>query len=483
MSCVAPCRVYTCPVARISEFNPGRKISAAFLITILVGTVLLMLPASRSGAAVATSFDVVAPHAIPTGVPVFGPSFADGAPLSIALFTAASATSVTGLIVVDTGSYWSAFGQAVIFLLIELGGIGTMTMVTLFASALRKRATFEDRAIAKVWFGLTPREVRHSVGQIVVASLLLQLGFAFLNSLYLWFSGHATSPLQAMAHGVFLTGSAFNNAGFAPYQDSLMSFSTEPFLLLSLGALIVIGGLGFPVWLMLYRNGWHWWKWGMTTRIMLLGTAAAIVFGWVAITVLEWHNPHTFGAMPVPERLLNGLFSSISPRTAGFNSVDISQQYPETWLITDGLMLIGGGPAGTAGGLKITTAIVVMATLWGEIRGAHAINILGWRLARSAQRQALAVLSLFFGLVAVGAFLLMLFTPFNLNQCLFEICSALGTVGLSTGITPLLPVAAQFMVIIFMILGRIGPLTLAAALATRRRPVAYELPRDHPLIG
>lgn len=475
--------VYTYPVARISEFNPGRKISAAFLITILVGTVLLMLPASRSGTAVAVTFDIVTPRTIPAGIPVCGPAFAGGAPLSVALFTAASATSVTGLIVVDTGSYWSAFGQAVILALIELGGIGTMTVVTLLASTLRKRATFEDRAIAKVWFGLTPREVRHSVAQIVVASFLLQLVFSLFNSLYLWFSGHATSPLQAVAHGVFLTGSAFNNAGFAPYVDSLMSFSADPFLLLSLAALIVIGGLGFPVWLVLYHNGLHWWKWGMTTRITLLGTAVAIVFGWVAITALEWHNPDTLGAMPVPERILNGLFSSVSPRTAGFNSLDISQQYPETWLITDGLMLIGGGPAGTAGGMKITTVTVVMATLWGEIRGAHAINILGWRLARSAQRQALAVFSLFSGLVAVGTFLLMLFTPFNLNQCLFEICSALGTVGLSTGITPMLPVAAQFMVVIFMILGRVGPLTLAAALATRKRPVAYELPRDHPLIG
>ena len=262
----------------------------AFLTTILVGTLLLMLPASRSGAEVALSYNFVSPAAAPSGVPVFGPSFPGGAPLSVALFTTVSASSVTGLIVVDTGSYWSVFGQTVILILIELGGIGTMTIVTLVASAIRKRATSQDRAIAKVWFGMNPRAVRRSVGEIVAASLILQTIFAIFNSLYLWFSGHAQSPATAIFHGIFLTGSAFNNAGFAPYQDSLMSFSAEPILLVSLALLIIIGGLGFPVWLALYHDGWRWWKWSMHTRIMMLGTGIAILAGWVFITALEWRN-------------------------------------------------------------------------------------------------------------------------------------------------------------------------------------------------
>ena len=455
----------------------------AFLTTILVGTLLLMLPASRSGSEVALSYNFVSPAAAPSGVPVFGPSFPGGAPLSVALFTTVSASSVTGLIVVDTGSYWSVFGQTVILILIELGGIGTMTIVTLVASAIRKRATSQDRAIAKVWFGMNPRAVRRSVGEIVAASLILQTIFAIFNSLYLWFSGHAQSPATAIFHGIFLTGSAFNNAGFAPYQDSLMSFSAEPILLVSLALLIIIGGLGFPVWLALYHDGWRWWKWSMHTRIMMLGTGIAILAGWVFITALEWRNPATLGSLPAPERVWNGFFASVSPRTAGFNSMDITSQKPETWLITDMLMIVGGGPAGTAGGLKITTITVVMTTVWGEIRGVQAINILGRRLARSAQRSALAVLTLFGAIVSLGTLLLMLLTPFTLSQCLFEVSSALGTVGLSTGITMSLPTAAQLMLIVFMIIGRIGPLTLAAALATRKRPVAYELPRDHPLIG
>lgn len=449
----------------------------------MAGTFLLMLPISRSGAEVDTVFSLVAPHKVPYGIPVFGPAFPGGAPMSLALFTTVSASTVTGLVLVDTGTYWSFFGQGVILVLIELGGIGTMTIVTLVASALRKRATNEDRDLAKVWFGMSPREVRRSVFLIVAASLVLQFFFGVFNSLHLWLSGQITSPGLAVFQGFFLTGSAFNNAGFAPYEDSLMRYNGDPFLILSLGLLIIIGGLGFPVWLALFRQKMRWWKWSMHTRIMMLGTVFFLLIGWLFITILEWNNPETLGSMPIGDRLVNGFFASVSPRTAGFNSMDISAQNQETWVFTDILMLIGGGPAGTAGGLKITTFMVVLATLWGEVRGATAINILGLRLARSAQRQALAVFSLFTGLVAGGTFLMMLATPFNLSMSLFEVTSALGTVGLSTGITSELPILMQVMLVFFMIIGRIGPLTLAAAIAVRKRPIAYELPKDHPLIG
>lgn len=469
------------------RLNPSRIIILAFLATVLFGAFLLTLPVSRSGASEDVVFQFfnngLPSSATPNHVHTFGPSFPGGAPLSVALFTAASATSVTGLIVVDTASYWSPFGQAVILTLIELGGIGTMTIVSLVALNLRG-ASSETRELASTSLGGAPvGSVKRTVRNIIWFSLALQLVFALILSLHLGLSGITKNPREAIFHGLFLTGSAFNNAGFALNGDSLMSFRNDPIVLLSLALLIIVGGIGFPVWSVLAHRGPHWWKLNMNARIMLVGTLAAILAGWVLIAALEWDNPGTLGPENPGSKLLNAFFASVSPRTAGFNSMDIAAQSPETWLVTDILMLIGGGPAGTAGGLKITTVTVVIATLWGEVRGAEAINILGLRLARSAQRQALAVFSLFAVLVGVASFLLMLATPYTLNQSLYEVSSAIATVGLSTGITPSLPVKIQFMLALLMMVGRLGPLTLATAIGTRRRKIGYELPKDRPLIG
>lgn len=474
------------------RLKSSRKVILAFLITVLVGAILLWLPVSRTGASESVIFsqpvsgvsdsDSVTKGRIPKQLPVFGPALPGGAPASVALFTAASATCVTGLIVVDTGTYWSPFGQAVLLILFELGGIGTMTVVSLVGLSLRK-VTSDTREIASQSLGGAPLGgVKRTVMAIIGFAAAVQVVFATILCLRLGLSGRASWP-KSLFYGLFLSDSAFNNAGFTPWLNSVSAFDHDPVVLMSLAALIIIGGLGFPVWAILGIRGPHWWRLNMNARIVLFGTAFLIVAGTIVMALMEWNNPATLGNQGSGAKLLNAFFTAVSPRTAGFNSIDIAGESPATWLVTDVLMIIGAGPAGTAGGLKITTTAVVLATMWGEVRGAAAINILGLRLARSAQRQALSVFSLFAGLIWVAAFLIMLDTPWGLNRSLFEAISALGTVGLSTGITPYLPVEIQALLALLMLVGRLGPLTLATALGTRRRKLAYELPKDYPLIG
>lgn len=479
----------------VGSLKPSRVVIVACLLTVLAGTLLLCLPAARTGASEdailgsspaipAAAPSGMAPHEnAPQKVPTWGFALAGGAPVSVALFTAVSATCVTGLVVVDTGSYWSPFGQTVLLGLMELGGIGTMTVVSLVSLALR-RATSDTREVAAHSLGGVPLGgVKRTVAAILGFSLVVQVFFGVILALRLTVSGKALDVGTAVFHGFFLAASAFNNAGFAPWADSVSCFNHDPVVLGSLAILILVGGLGFPVWAVLWARGPRWWRWNLNARIMLVGTVVLVLGGTVLIAALEWNNPATLGTQDPGTRILNAFFTAVSPRTAGFNAIDIAAQHPATWLVTDALMLVGGGPAGTAGGLKVTTTAVVLATLWGEVRGAGAINILGLRLARAAQRQALAVFSLFIGLVGVSVFLMVLSTPWGLSRSLFEVCSALATVGLSTGITPSLPVGNQTLLIVLMLVGRLGPLSIATAWGTRKSRLAYELPKDYPLIG
>lgn len=480
--------------AGLGHLKSSRIVILAFLLTVLVGAFLLWLPVSRTGASenqilgmgesvISAPQSGLAPHEPQSQVPVWGPTLPGGAPASVALFTAASATCVTGLVVVDTGSYWSPFGQGVLLVLMELGGIGTMTVVSLVSLSLRHPTSDTREVAAQSLGGLPLGGMRRTVLSILLFSLGTQVIFGIILSLRLAFSPESGAWPLHVAHGFFLSISAFNNAGFAPWIDSVSGFSHDPVVLISLSLLIIIGGLGFPVWAVLRTRGFHWWRLNMNARIMLAGTAVLVLGGTVLIAALEWNNPATLANQDPGTKLLNAFFAAVSPRTAGFNSMNIGAQHASTWLVTDILMLIGGGPAGTAGGLKITTTAVVLATLWGEVRGADAINILGLRLARSAQRRALAVFSLFAGLIWAAVFLMIISTPYGLSRSLFEVTSALATVGLSTGITPLLPVQIQGLLVILMLVGRLGPLTLATALGARKRKIAYELPKDHPLIG
>lgn len=458
--------------------RPGQFIVGAFLATILTGTLLLMLPVARTGAPGWESFSGFAPYDPPS----FGPSFGQGAPLSVALFTATSATSVTGLIVVDTATYWSGFGQAVLLMLMQIGGLGTMTIAALVAIVIARRLGLHQRTLTAAATGeLHLGDVRSVIVRIAILAVLAELIAAAVMATRFLLIGQ--EPTTAVFHAVFLAISAFNNAGFAPFTDSLISYAADPAIILPISALIITGGLGFPVLVELRRRFRSPHRYSLNTRIVLVGTTLLLGGGWLAMAVMEWRNPATLGTHPVGTKLLMAWFSSVSPRTAGFNSVDIAGQYDVTWLVTDLLMFVGGGPAGTAGGIKVTTALVIAFIVVTEIRGERAVNALGRRLSRSVHRQALTVAALSALAVLIVTMGLMALTPANLDRALFEAISAFATVGLSTGITPSLPGSAQLLLIVLMFIGRLGPVTVAAALALSRRKKLYEYPKDRPLIG
>ena len=277
--------------------------------------------------------------------------------------------------------------------------------------------------------------------------------------------------------------SSFNNAGFAPWSDNMIGFATDPLMMLPMAVATILGGLGFPVLRQLRKEFGRPLHWTMNTNIVLVVTAALLVLGTVYIAVLEWGNRATLGAHGIADRVLIAFFHSVQTRTAGFNSVDIGQLNPETLLGMDVLMFIGGGPAGTAGGIKVTTFAVLIFIIAAELRGEGAVNIFGKRLSRAVHREAITIAALSLAAVMTATTALMMITGLDLDVLLFEATSAFGTVGLSTGITADLPPAGQIILMVLMFLGRLGPLTLGTALVLRHRRALYELPKERPVIG
>lgn len=432
-------------------------IVAGFFTAVVVGTMLLMLPVARQGPGGATWLD--------------------------ALFTATSSVCVTGLITVDTPTYWTPFGQVVILGLIQIGGFGVMSFSALLGIVLARRLGL--RAKLQVAKETKSTGVGH-VGRVLIGVLKIGLLTEAITALLLalrFFFGYGYGPGRAVWEGIFHAVSAFNNAGFALYTDNLMGFVGDPWICLPIAAAVITGGLGFPVLFELRRHYRRPAHWSMHTKIVLSGSATLLVAGTMFFTLVEWTNRATLGDLSSGQRLLAAFFQSVVSRTAGFNSIDISQMHPVSWMGADILMFIGGGPAGTAGGLKITTFAVLFFILWTEIRGGAAVNIFGKRLSRSVHRQAITVVLLALALIVIATMALMFLSDFGQERLLFEAVSAFGTVGLSTGITAGLPPAGQLILVALMFIGRLGPVTLASALALRSRVPHYEYPKERPLIG
>ena len=437
--------------------HPAQVVVAGFTTAILVGTGLLMLPVAKGGPG--------------------------GASLLEALFTSVSAVCVTGLVVVDTPTYWSGFGQVVILCLIQLGGLGIMTFASLLVVLVSRRMGLRARLTAAAetkTLGLG--EVRSVVAGVVKVSLLLEALTALALSLRFGL-GYDTSWPRALWLGVFHAVSAFNNAGFALYSDSLMGFVSDPWICLPIAGAVIAGGLGFPVLFELRRRWRRPWSWSLHTKIVVWASSVFLVGGSVFITAIEWTNPATLGPLDTPGKLLAGFFQGVMPRTAGFNSVDTGLMNPASWLGMDVLMFVGGASAGTAGGIKVTTFAVLFFVIYAEVRGESAVNIFHRRLHGDTQRQALTVVLLSVAAVVGSTVVFMVFTDINLDRSLFEVVSAFATVGLSTGITADLPAAEQLLLTALMFIGRLGPITVASALALRQRVRMYDLPEERPVIG
>ncbi|MGY2127013.1 TrkH family potassium uptake protein [Blastococcus sp. SYSU DS0617] len=437
--------------------HPAQVIATAFAAAVAVGTALLMLPVSTAGE--------------------------ERADLLTALFHATSAVCVTGLATVDTGTYWSGFGQGVILLLIQAGGLGIMTLATLVALLLSRRLGLRARLIAQTETkSLSAADVRRVIGKVVVFSLVCEAVVATVLALR-FATAYGGSPVDALYFGVFHAVSAFNNAGFGLFSDSLVGFVGDSWITGTIALAVIVGGLGFPVVFELLRSWRHPRSWSVLTRITVLVSVVLLVVGTAGMLAFEGRNPDTLGGLDPARAVLAAFVAAVMPRTAGFNNLDIGAYQPETLLLTDVLMFIGGGSAGTAGGIKVTTFGLLAYVLWAEMRGDTDVEVGRRRVPATNQRQALAVAVLSMGVVVLGTLLMEVLTPFPFERVLFETVSAFATVGLSTGITADLPAAAQVLVVVLMFVGRIGPLTLASGLAIRNRGRRHQLPEERTIVG
>jgi potassium uptake TrkH family protein len=437
--------------------HPARIVPIAFLVAIGVGTGLLMLPVARAD---------------------------DGRPpLLTALFTATSAVCVTGLTVVDTATYWSLFGQAVIMALMQVGGYGIMTLATLLGLLVSRRLGLRTRLVAQA-------EARvDDLGQlrrVLVRVAVFMLGFEVFIAVVLALRfgvGYRQDAPTAVWQGVFHSVSAFNNAGFSLYSNSLMGFARDPWICLPISLAVIIGALGFPVVFELVRELRLPERWSVHTRITLAGSAVLLAAGTIGVLAFEWSNPRTLGPLDVPGKLLTAFFQGSMPRSGGFNTVDYAWMNPETLALTDALMFIGGGSAGTAGGIKVTTFFLLAFVILAEVRGEPDVVVGHRRISAATQRQALTVALFGVALVFISTLTLQAFTSYPPDRVLFEALSAFATVGLSTGLTPTLPPAAKVVLVVLMFLGRVGTITVATGLALRGRKRLYRHPEERPIVG
>lgn len=437
--------------------HPARAVSLAFLAAIMVGTLLLMLPAA---------------HAEGTG-----------APWIVAFFTAVSAVCVTGLVTVDTGTYWSTFGQVTIMVLFQLGGFGMMTAATLLGLMVNRSPRLRTRLMTQTESRTLALGDVSSVAKVVlVVTVLVQLVVAGVLVLRLHLA-YGLSLVEAGWSGLFHTVSAFNNAGFSIHADGLARYASDAMILGPIMLAIIVGGIGFPV-LHDLRHRWHDPRhWSLHTKLTLSGTLVLLAGGFFATLLFEWHNPRTLGPFAVAEKLLNSLFISVSARTAGFNALDIGALTHESWALHFLLMFIGGGSAGTAGGVKVGTVAVLFLLVLAEAKGHNDTEAFGRRVGASAQRQAITVLVLGSVVVAIGTIILLRVSELPTDQIIFEVISAFGTVGLSTGITAQLPATGQIVLALLMFFGRVGTITLATSLVLGERRMPYRYPEEHPIVG
>ncbi|HET6380319.1 MAG TPA: potassium transporter TrkG [candidate division Zixibacteria bacterium] len=432
--------------------SPAGTLLVAFVVMIAAGTVLLLLPwATEPGR---------------------------GTDPLTALFTATSAVCVTGLVVVDTATHWSAFGEVVILLLIQVGGFGIMTGSTLLLYLIAGRRTrLHDRVVVQESLGgLELGSVTQVAIRIAAFTLVVELAGAVVLSVAFMAGPEAGPPWhpQGIWWGVFHAVSAFNNAGFdltGGYR-SLTPFIDDWVVLSTVAVLLILGGLG---WAIVGDVGRHrsWRRLALETKLVLTVSAGLLLAGTVLIAVIEWNNPTTLGRLPAEQRILNAAFESATLRTAGFTALSPANFAEASLFVVMALMFIGGASGSTAGGIKVNTFGLLGAVIWSSVRGRPSAEVFGRRIPHGVVYRALSVALLAIAFVFLVGLGLAVTSQATFLQTLFEAVSAFGTVGATTGITPGLDEPARVIAIIGMFVGRLGPITLVLALAARLRPVPY----------
>lgn len=434
--------------------TPARLLVSFYLLALALGTVMLMLPAATRGTA---------------------------APFDIAFFTATSAISVTGLVVVDTHTYWNGFGHLVILVLIQLGGLGIVTLGSIAGLVVSRRLGLSGRRLAQLESGLNLGDVRHVLSTVLkIAAVVEASAFVLLTGIF-YFEHHQAFP-EALRLGGFHAISAFNNSGFSLFSNSLEDYVTDPLICGVIAVAVLTGALGFPVLTDLRRNRVNTHRWSLHTKLTLVTMSA--VLGVTALTFLwfEWTNPNTLGELQTSGKVLASLFNT-SMRTAGFSSIDFGQLNETTQLATIVSMFIGGGSVSAAGGIKVTTVALILLAVVTEYRGDKDVTAFRRRIPPEAIRQAVAITLT--GVVAVLSVTMAVLAieKFPLTDTLFEVTSAASIVGLSTGISGELNTASRLIITLLMLVGRLGPMTVGAALMLRERQRLYRYAEERPIVG
>lgn len=434
-----------------------RLLPLTFLTLILVGTVLLLLPFANTG----------------DGSAGFMPAF----------FTSASAVTVTGLATVDTGTYWSPAGQGIMLALVEIGGLGIIALATVLGLFIGGRLGLRTRLVAQAEMHVVSLgEVRPLFRRVAVTMVFFQSVTAFV--LTLRYRTHYFDDLPtALWHGVFDSVMAFNNAGFSLNRDSLTGYAGDGLIIIPICIAVFVGAIGFPVLAELFQEWRTPDRWTIHTRLTVWGSIGLLIVGALAFLALEWNSPDTLGNLSFGDKIVSGIEGGIMPRSGGLNSFDWGSVRPETLNIGVVLMFIGGGSASTAGGIKITTFLLLAYVILAELRGDPEVTIGNRSISSVVIRSALTIALLAVMLVSVATLLVMLMTDVGFDAALFECTSAFATVGLSTGITSDLPADAQVVLIGLMFLGRVGTITAASAFVLRQRVPRYHLPEEQPIIG
>ena len=404
-------------------------------------------------------------------------------PFHKALFTSTSAVCVTGLAVVDTGSYWSAFGQTVIMFLIQIGGLGVITTATaVFILSGRKisimqRSTMQNAISAPKVGGIV-----RLMSFILKGTLLIELiGALFMMPVFCHDFG-----LRGIWMSIFHSVSAFCNAGFdlmGRYEEysSLTAYSGDIVINITIMMLIIIGGLGFIVWDDIWHNRLKFRKYSLHSKIVIISTTVLVFGGAILFGIFE-HNNTMAGMNPV-ETVLASLFASVTTRTAGFNTIDLGAMTQSSKLLTDVLMFIGGSPGSTAGGIKTTSIVVMICYIGANLNGIQGVNILGRRISEEDVKKASVVMGINMGIAVVALIAITAVQPFNMDDLLLEVFSAIGTVGLSTGLTRQLTTFSKLVIIFLMYCGRIGSTTFATSFIGNKRRAPVQYPVEHINVG
>ncbi len=463
----------------LEKSGPPRAIMLSFFVVLFIGSILLVLPFSSN-----------------TGT---GVSYID------ALFTATSAVCVTGLVVVDTFSQWSIFGKFVIMVLIQIGGLGFLTVITMFLTVIGRKITLFERVLIQASFNqLNLRGMVRFLIVVVFGTIIVETSGALILTVRFLFDG--LPFIKALGYGFFHSISAFCNAGFDIIgKTSLSDYVGDPVVNIVIITLIILGGLGFAVWvdlIKLFKKRFNKEtrqdfsfviekrKLQLNTKIAILVTGVLIVFGFIFFFISEYSNPLTIGNLPLKDKIFASLFMSVSPRTAGFATVSQAGLETASKFMTVIFMFIGGSPSGTAGGIKTVTLAVLFISVLSVIRGKESIEVFHKRIPTELLQRALAVFFLLL-LTVISAVIALSFTERNSDiqltfmDLLYEVTSAVGTVGLSTGVTPHLTVAGKIIISLAMFMGRIGPITSAVALTMKfsaaKNKIQY--PDEKVLIG